>query len=155
MTCSIFKTVSSWITLRMRLLLIFFSSTQEKVVLSFWICCCLVAQSCQLFATLCLMIFYIYWSMAQWWAFVGKESAWNAGDTGDWIPGWASSLEEEMATHSHTLAWEIPWTEEPGSLDRELHFKGLQRVICDWTQHTAQHRWRKKFHHTWPLLEQE
>ena len=23
-------------------------------------------------------------------------------------------LEEEMATHSRILAWEIPWTEEPG-----------------------------------------
>ena len=26
------------------------------------------------------------------------------------------SLEEEMATHSSILAWEIPWTEEPGGL---------------------------------------
>ena len=25
-------------------------------------------------------------------------------------------LEEEMTTHSSTLAWEIPWTEEPGGL---------------------------------------
>ena len=25
------------------------------------------------------------------------------------------SLEEELAAHSHILAWEIPWTEEPGS----------------------------------------
>ena len=25
-------------------------------------------------------------------------------------------LEEEMATHSSVLAWEIPWTEEPGGL---------------------------------------
>ena len=25
-------------------------------------------------------------------------------------------LEEEMATHSRLLAWEIPWTEEPGGL---------------------------------------
>ena len=25
-------------------------------------------------------------------------------------------LEKEMATHSRILAWEIPWTEEPGSL---------------------------------------
>ena len=24
------------------------------------------------------------------------------------------SLEEEMATHSNILAWEIPWTEKPG-----------------------------------------
>ena len=28
--------------------------------------------------------------------------------------GREDTLEEEMATHSRTLAWEIPWTEEPG-----------------------------------------
>ena len=26
------------------------------------------------------------------------------------------ALEKEMATHSSTLAWQIPWTEEPGGL---------------------------------------
>ena len=31
-------------------------------------------------------------------------------------PGWEDLLEEEMATHSSVLAWEIPWTEEPGGL---------------------------------------
>ena len=31
-------------------------------------------------------------------------------------------LEEEMATHSSTLAWRIPWTEEPsGLLSMGLH----------------------------------
>ena len=30
--------------------------------------------------------------------------------------GQEDSLEEEMATHSSILAWEIPWTEEPGEL---------------------------------------
>ena len=29
--------------------------------------------------------------------------------------GWEDPLEEEMATHSN-IAWEIPWTEEPGGL---------------------------------------
>ena len=28
--------------------------------------------------------------------------------------GWEDSLEKEMTTHSSTLAWKIPWTEEPG-----------------------------------------
>ena len=28
--------------------------------------------------------------------------------------GWEGPLEKEMATHSSILAWEIPWTEEPG-----------------------------------------
>ena len=31
--------------------------------------------------------------------------------------GQEDSLEEEMATHSSILAWEIPWTEEPGGLE--------------------------------------
>ena len=30
--------------------------------------------------------------------------------------GQEDTLEEEMATHSSILAWEIPWTEEPGRL---------------------------------------
>ena len=30
--------------------------------------------------------------------------------------GWEDPLEKEMATHSSILAWEIPWTEEPGGL---------------------------------------
>ena len=36
-------------------------------------------------------------------------------------------LENEMAPHSSTLAWKIPWMEEP---DR-LQFMGLQRVRHD------------------------
>ena len=30
--------------------------------------------------------------------------------------GWEYPMEEGMATHSSILAWEIPWTEEPGGL---------------------------------------
>ena len=30
--------------------------------------------------------------------------------------GQADALEKEMATYSNILAWEIPWTEEPGQL---------------------------------------
>ena len=30
--------------------------------------------------------------------------------------GWEDPLEKEIATHSSILAWEIPWTEEPGGL---------------------------------------
>ena len=30
--------------------------------------------------------------------------------------GQEDPLEKEMATHSSTLAWKIPWTEEPGRL---------------------------------------
>ena len=38
--------------------------------------------------------------------------------------GWEDPLEEEIATHSSILAWEIPWTEEPGGLQS----MGSQRV---------------------------
>ena len=31
------------------------------------------------------------------------------------------SLEKEMATHSSILAWELPWTEEPGRLQSVGH----------------------------------
>ena len=30
--------------------------------------------------------------------------------------GWEDPLEKEMANHSSTLAWEIPWTKEPSGL---------------------------------------
>ena len=42
--------------------------------------------------------------------------------------GWEDPLEKEMATHPSTLAWRIPWMEEPGGLQST----GLQRVRHDW-----------------------
>ena len=50
---------------------------------------------------------------------VVKNPPTNAGDVRDTRVqslGWEDPLEEEMATHSIILAWEIPWTEEPGRL---------------------------------------
>ena len=41
--------------------------------------------------------------------------------------GQGDPLEKEVATHSSTLAWKIPWTEEPGG----LQFTGLQK---SWTR---------------------
>ena len=35
--------------------------------------------------------------------------------------GWEDLLDKGMATHSSILAWEIPWTEEPGGLQRVGH----------------------------------
>ena len=74
------------------------------------------------------------WACPQWlkiclfglgWGFPsgsrGKESACNAGN-----PGAGRSLEQGMATHSSRLAWEIPWTDEPGGLQfRGSHTAGL------------------------------
>ena len=41
--------------------------------------------------------------------------------------GYEVPLEKEMATHSSTLAWKIPWTEEPGRLQSVV----LQKVGHD------------------------
>ena len=41
--------------------------------------------------------------------------------------GWEDPLEKEMAIHSSTTAWKIPWTGEPG----RLQSMGLQRVRHD------------------------
>ena len=43
-----------------------------------------------------------------------------------WVPslGGEYPLEKEMAAHSSILAWEVPWTEEPGGLQS----MGSQRV---------------------------
>ena len=53
--------------------------------------------------------------------------------------GWEDLLEEEMATHSGILAWEIPWTEESGRtptvhgvtiVKHELATKQHQQAVC-------------------------
>ena len=56
-------------------------------------------------------------------------------------------LEKAMAPHSSTLAWKIPWTEEPA----RLQSMGLQRVRHDWATSlwffTLMH-WRRKWQPT-------
>ena len=46
--------------------------------------------------------------------------------------GQEDPLEEKMATHSNILAWEIPWTEEPGGLQS----MESQRAGHDWVKHS-------------------
>ena len=41
--------------------------------------------------------------------------------------GWEDPLEKEMAVHCRTIAWKIPWTEEPG----RPQSMGSQRVRHD------------------------
>ena len=66
--------------------------------------------------------------------------------------GWEDPLEKEMATHSSTLAWKIPWTEEPvrlqsmGSLRVGLydftftfHFYALEKEMAT---HSSVLAWR-------------
>ena len=56
----------------------------------------------------------------------GKLSAYGAGDLGQSL-GQEDPLEKEMETHSSTLAWKIPWTEERS----RLQSMGSQRVGHD------------------------
>ena len=42
--------------------------------------------------------------------------------------GWEDPLEEETVTHSSFLAWEIPWTEEPGRLQSMGSQKSLTQL---------------------------
>ena len=58
----------------------------------------------------------------------------------DSIPGSGRSPGEGMATYSSTLAWKIPWMEEPG----RLQSMGSQRVRHDWVTsltHSSEKHW--------------
>ena len=69
--------------------------------------------------------------MVKWlsWWLRGKESACYVGDRGLIFPG-EDPLEKEMATHSSILAWEIPWTKEPGGL------QSMRSQRVNTTEHT-------------------
>ena len=66
---------------------------------------------------------------------VVKKLPVNAGEP-VWTLGQKDLLEEEMATHFSILAWEIPWTEEPGGLQS----MGLQRFGHDLATEQQQQR---------------
>ena len=51
---------------------------------------------------------------------VVKNPSANTGDMGS-ILGQGDTLGKKMATHPNILAWEIPWTEEPGGLQSRGH----------------------------------
>ena len=57
-------------------------------------------------------------------------------ETRVWSMGWEDPLEKAMATHSSTLAWKIPWTEEPGRLQP----MGSRRVGHDWATSRSRSR---------------
>ena len=86
----------------------------------------------------CCTGFFLFWDtgsrgLPRWHSGRDRLPA-NAGDTGDtgWFLGQEEALEEEMATHSSILSWEIPWTEEPSRLQSiELQ---SQTQLNDWAQ---------------------
>ena len=48
--------------------------------------------------------------------------------------GWEDPLEKEMATYSSILAWEIPWTEEPGRLQSMGSQRDGQNLVTEQQQ---------------------
>ena len=65
-------------------------------------------------------------SRQEYWSGLPCPPLGNLPDPGA-EPGFLNVLEKEMATHSSTFAWKIPWTEEPG----RLQSMGSQRVGHD------------------------
>ena len=82
-----------------------------------------------------------------------------------WSLSWGDPLKKERATHSGILAWEIPWTEEPGGLqstelqkvghdlvtehDAWAHVIYTQREIAEWDiRDTCIQRLTVSFPHT-------
>ena len=63
---------------------------------------------------------------------VSKESACDAGDLGS-VLGQEDPIEKEMTTHFSILAWESPWTKEPGRL------QSMRSQESDMTQHQNHH----------------
>ena len=61
--------------------------------------------------------------------------------------GGEDPLEKEMAIHSSTIAWKIPWTEEPG----RLQSMGSQRVRHDWetSLHFTSWMWELDYQESW------
>ena len=67
------------------------------------------------------------YNFSSFWGFPGGSAVKNPPakeETWVWSLDREYPLEKEMAAHSSILAWEIPWTEEPG----RLQSMGLQRV---------------------------
>ena len=58
-------------------------------------------------------------------------------ETWIWFLGQEDPLEKGMTTHSSLLAWEIPWTEQPGGLQS----MGSQRVRHNWATNTLMDIW--------------
>ena len=73
------------------------------------------------------------WDSATWYLLMHIRASAGGSDhslpaireTQVWSLSKENPLEKEMATHSSILAWEIPWTKEPGSLS----YMELQREL--------------------------
>ena len=79
----------------------------------------------------------------------GKESVCSAGDKETRVQslGREDLLEEAMAPHSSTLAWKIPWTEDPGRLQSMGSLRFGHDCTTSLSLFTFMH-WRRKWQPT-------
>ena len=80
------------------------------------------------------MAFKLHSPLSIIWEFLRNEKCWSL------VQIW----EKEMVTHSSTLAWKIPWTQEPG----RLQSMGSRRVRHDWATSLSLFtflHWRRKW----------
>ena len=77
------------------------------------------SSCCVNYKVFCLYLKSLYSDDILWLGFSGGSVVKNLPAMQEmqvWSLGREDLLEKEMATHSSVLAWEIPWTEEPGRL---------------------------------------
>ena len=80
-----------------------------------------ILNATQILHALYALIYIILTTTLPWWL---RKRLPGMQETQVPSLGWEDPLEKEMATHASTLAWKIPWTEEPG----RLQSMGSQRV---------------------------
>ena len=82
-----------------------------------------------LFSPLALFFFLNTDNKVNWTSLVAQTVKRLSTVRETWVRalGWEDSLEKEIAIHSSTIAWKIPWTEKPG----RLQSMGSQRVGHD------------------------
>ena len=97
-----------------------------------------------LYAIFCIIFFYevfvqVFYPLSNWVCLLSFCWVWRVL--------WLFCMEKAMAPHSSTLAWKIPWTEEPGGLQS----MGSLRVGHDWTTSLSLFpfmHWRRKWQPT-------
>ena len=88
----------------------------------------IILNFCFLYYTFFMCLHDSLWRLFFNYYYLSKSCQPTMRETRVWSLGWEDPSEKEIATHSSTLSWKIPWTEEPG----RLQSMGSQRVGHDW-----------------------
>ena len=82
-----------------------------------------------------------------WWAAVHEVTKSRTQLSNFTFPFHFNALEKAMAPHSSTLAWKIPWTEEPGGLQSMGSLRVGHDSVTSLSLFTFMH-WRRKWQPT-------